>query len=61
MDWDAAAAQFAGLPVWSGDPLLTAVRQLEARFRYYDFAEPVIDRYPAAGGPRVAALAVRMG
>jgi uncharacterized membrane protein (UPF0182 family) len=59
VDWDAAAAQFAGLPVWSGDPLLTAVRQLEARFRYYDFAEPVIDRYPAPDGPRVAALAVR--
>jgi uncharacterized membrane protein (UPF0182 family) len=59
VDWDAAAAQFAGLPVWSGDPLLTAVRQLEARFPYYDFSEPVIDRYPAADGQRVVTLAVR--
>lgn len=59
VDWDAAAAQFAGLPVWSGDALLTAMRQVEARFRYYDFDQPIVDRYPAPGGPRVVALAVR--
>ena len=59
VDWEMAAAQFSGLPVWSREPLLSAYRQLEARFRYYDFAEPVVDRYPATGGARVVALAVR--
>ena len=60
VDWAAAAAQFSGLPVWSEDPLLQTYRQLEARFRYYDFTEPAIDRYRTDGGDvRVVALAVR--
>ena len=60
VDWEAAAAQFSGLPVWSADPLLATYRQLEARFRYYDFTAPVIDRYRTnEGDVRVVALAVR--
>ncbi|MSR37156.1 MAG: hypothetical protein EXR95_11045 [Gemmatimonadetes bacterium] len=58
-DWDAVARQTDGLPFWSSDPLLTAFQQLEARFRYYDFPNVTVDRYPTATGPRVVALAVR--
>ena len=59
VDWVGVARQFDGLPVWSGDPLLTAFRQLEARFSYYDFTEPTIDRYAGPAGLEVVALAVR--
>ena len=58
-DWDGVAEQLNALPVWSGDPLLIALQQMEARFRYYDFPNATIDRYPAATGPAMVALAVR--
>ena len=59
VDWEAVARQLEGLPVWSSDPLLTAFRQLEARFRYYDFPGVTIDRYRASDGLQIVALAVR--
>ncbi len=58
-DWEAVGSQMDGLPVWSMDALLAAYQQIEARFRYYDFPGATVDRYAAAGGPEVVALAVR--
>ena len=59
VDWQAAAAQFSGLPVWSSRALLTTFRELEARFPYYDFSGVTVDRYESAEGPVPVALAVR--
>jgi uncharacterized protein len=59
VDWSLATDQFAGLPVWSSDALLTAYREIEARRSYYDFARVTVDRYEASGGTVVVALAVR--
>ena len=59
MDWQAARAQFSGLPVWSSRALLTTFRELEARFPYYDFSGVTVDRYESAEGPVPVALAVR--
>ena len=56
----AAAAQFAGIPVWTPGALLSTYRQLEARFRYYEFSDVTIDRYRGPDGGLVpVALAVR--
>ncbi len=55
-----AADQFAGLPVWTPGALLSTYRQLEARFRYYEFSDVTIDRYREPDGSLVpVALAVR--
>ena len=54
-----AADQFAGLPVWTPGALLTTYRQLEARFRYYEFSDVTIDRYRGPNGVAPVALAVR--
>lgn len=59
VDWSLAADQFAGLPVWNSDALLTTYREIEARRSYYDFARVTIDRYEAPGGTIPVALAVR--
>lgn len=59
VDWDLALERFEGLPVWSADALLTTFRERQARFRYYDFSRPEIDRYPSENGPVPVALAVR--
>ena len=59
VDWQAAAAQFEGLPVWSAQALLTTYRQLEARFPYYDFSGVTVDRYEGPNGLVPVALAVR--
>ena len=59
VDWQAAAAQFEGLPVWSAQALLTTYRQLEARFPYYDFSGVTVDRYEGPDGLVPVALAVR--
>ena len=59
VDWQAAAAQFEGLPVWSSQALLTTYRQLEARFPYYDFSGVTVDRYAGPDGLVPVALAVR--
>ena len=58
-DWQEVARQMDALPVWAGEPPLIALQQMEARFRYYDFPNVSIDRYRAASGPQVVALAVR--
>jgi len=57
--WSAAAEQFEGLPVWRPSALLTTFRELEARFRYYDFPTVVIDRYEVDGRTVPVALSVR--
>ena len=54
-----AATQFAGLPVWTPGALLSTYRQLEARFRYYEFSDVTIDRYRGPDGLTPVALAVR--
>ncbi len=58
-DWAEAPAQMAGLPVWAPGPLLGTFRQLEARFRYYDFATVAIDRYEGPAGPVPVAISAR--
>ena len=55
----AVDAQFAGLPVWTPSALLSTYRQLEARFRYYEFSDVTIDRYRGPDGLVPIALAVR--
>lgn len=55
----ATTAQFAGLPVWTPSALLSTYRQLEARFRYYEFSDVTIDRYRGPAGLVPIALAVR--
>ena len=59
VDWQAAASQFEGLPVWSSQALLTTYRQLEARFPYYDFSGVTVDRYEGPDGLVPVAIAVR--
>jgi uncharacterized membrane protein (UPF0182 family) len=59
VDWQAAAAQFNGLPVWSSQALLTTFRELEARFPYYDFSSVTVDRYETPQGPVPVAVSVR--
>ena len=59
VDWQAAASQFEGLPVWSSQALLTTFRELEARFPYYDFSGVTIDRYEGPDGMVPVALSVR--
>jgi len=59
MDWEMAAEQFSGLPVWGEGPLLTTYREVEARFPYYNFTDVTIDRYETADGPVPVAVSVR--
>lgn len=58
-DWGDAARQFAGLPIWTTSTLLTTFQEVEARFRYYDFEEVTVDRYPSPSGVTPIAVAVR--
>jgi len=57
--WEEALDRFQGLPVWSSNALLTTFRERQARFRYYDFSTPQVDRYPGPSGPVPVAIAVR--
>ena len=57
--WTVAQAQFEGLPVWRPSALLTTYRELEARFRYYDFPTVAIDRYEVDGRLAPVAVSVR--
>ena len=57
--WAGVLDQLEGLPVWSASALLTTFRELEARFRYYDFRTVTIDRYGAPGAAVPVALSVR--
>ena len=59
VDWQEAASQFEGLPVWSSQALMTTYRELEARFPYYDFSGVTVDRYEGPDGLVPVALAVR--
>ncbi len=59
IDWTAAMEQFAGLPTWTPNTLLTTYREVEARFRYYHFPTLAFDRYESPDGPVPVALAVR--
>lgn len=60
IDWEIAAEQFAGLPVWGSRALLTAYQELEALFPYYGFVRVAIDRYPTqAGGVTPVAISAR--
>lgn len=62
VDWDQAAQQFAGLPVWGSGasaPLLTTYREVEARFQYYDFERVAVDRYPTEEGLAPVTISVR--
>jgi hypothetical protein len=59
VDWSEAGEQFAGLPVWGPDPLLTTYREREALFPYYDFDDVAIDRYPTSSGSVPVAISVR--
>ncbi len=57
--WTQVLDQFEGLPVWRPSALLTTYRELEARFRYYDFPTVSIDRYRVGDDVVPVALAVR--
>ena len=59
VDWAEATTQFAGLPIWGTDPLLTTYEQQQARFSYYGFDRVAIDRYPSATGVTPVAISVR--
>ena len=59
VDWQEAAEQFNGLPVWSSQALLTTFRELEARFPYYDFSSVTVDRYETPDGVVPVAVSVR--
>ncbi|HET9950119.1 MAG TPA: UPF0182 family protein, partial [Longimicrobiales bacterium] len=59
IDWDLAARQIAGVPVWSRGAVLATFRALEALFPYYDFDEVTVDRYPTPSGPVPVAISVR--
>jgi uncharacterized membrane protein (UPF0182 family) len=58
-DWGEAARQFAGLPIWTSEALLTTFQQVDARYPYYDFEQVVIDRYDSPAGVTPVAVAVR--
>lgn len=57
--WGQVLGQFRGLPVWRPSALLTTYRELEARFRYYDFPTVSIGRYQVGDETIPVALAVR--
>ena len=59
IDRDEAAEQLTGFPVWSEGALLTTYREVEARFRYYQFPDVDFDRYPSEEGTEVVALSAR--
>ncbi len=59
VDWEAAADQLAGMPVWGSGataPMLTTYNEVEARFRYYQFDDVTIDRY--RDGDRIVPVAL---
>lgn len=57
--WDQASEQFVGLPVWPSSALLTTFREIEARFRYYEFPSVAVDRYQTPEGAVPVAISVR--
>ena len=59
VDWDGALERFQGLPVWGANTLLSSFRERQARFQYYDFSLPQVDRYPSPDGPVPVGISVR--
>jgi hypothetical protein len=60
IDWADARAQLRGLPVWTTETLSATFREVEARYRYYEFGGITMDRYRGPGGePIPVALSVR--
>jgi uncharacterized membrane protein (UPF0182 family) len=59
VDWSLAPDRFQGLPVWSAWALLQTFRERQARFQYYDFSPPQVDRYATPDGVVPVALSVR--
>lgn len=59
VDWQAAAEQFAGLPMWSSAALKARYNNLHTDKSYYTFHDVNIDRYDGADGAVPVALAVR--
>jgi uncharacterized membrane protein (UPF0182 family) len=59
VDWALVPDRFEGLPVWSQGALLQTFRERQARFQYYDFSIPQVDRYPSPDGPVPVAISVR--
>ncbi len=59
VDWQAAAAQFAGLPMWNSATLMARYNNLHADKQYYTFLDVNIDRYDGSDGAVPVALAVR--
>lgn len=59
VSWELALDRFRGLSVWSTDALLNTFRERQARFKYYNFSTPQLDRYMGPDGPVPVALAVR--
>jgi uncharacterized protein len=58
-DWSRGLERLQRLPIWTEGTLLSTFRQIEARFRYYEFTTVAFDRYPADGRMEPVALAVR--
>ncbi len=58
-NWGEATRQFAGLPIWTRNALLTTFQEVEARFRYYNFEEVTMDRYPSPVGVTPVAVSAR--
>ncbi|MCH7563345.1 MAG: UPF0182 family protein [Gemmatimonadetes bacterium] len=59
VDWQAAAEQFNGLPMWNSAVLRARYNNLHTDKRYYRFYDVIIDRYDGADGAVPVALAVR--
>jgi uncharacterized protein len=58
-DWARGLDRLQRLPVWTEATLLATFRQIEARFRYYEFTTVAFDRYPAGDRLEPVAVAVR--
>lgn len=59
VDWGTALERFRGLSVWSASALATTFAERQARFQYYDFSTPTVDRYRAGEETVPVAIAVR--
>lgn len=56
---DQLAPWVSQVPLWDAEPLITSLRQQEARRPYYEFNDVDFDRYRANGELRQVAIAVR--
>ena len=58
-DPDEVSEALAGVPLWDARPLLTAFRQRQSLFPYYDFVSVHVDRYGPPESAEQVAIAVR--